>query len=590
MPINTADLNKKLQNLSKSIDVESLKGELETVSTKFKAFNLTEMGKTLGDIKGGFEGLTQNVANLAESIAGELDANGFPSGGVNTATISKLDKAMQSAVPALRTTLANHSSDINALVSSAHGTASTLLATAAPAAKELTSVAEGLMDDIITDGSPEAIAGVLKAKLNIAPQEIKNVLKEVANLDVEDIIDEACKDLQEFKLPADLGNTLDKATAQLDKALGGLNGGNILKAVTENFTKDIQNSIQSIASGFDGINSIGQLKDLANTAISGNIQGVANQLASKIRIPDIVQAELKAKNISLKFNAPQDIEKFLGNVDNLNLSAAAQAAIPQMRSALTNLNDKIVNLDTSVTKSIVSTGTPSRNPVVDPSTYFSKSQSTQVPNVAGAAPPPAGRTDGNFPFLNSEEEVVRYLQGATREITTVVWHWTANYTDQGHIGSEQINEQHIARGWNGIGYHFIVKRDGSIQVGRDINTAGAHVGGFNTRSIGISFVAGYKCASNKYRGVPPFSEVGPESITLAQHAAFKTFMSAWYKVYPGGQAWGHADFPRNSGKVDPGFDVADRVYQMFGKKNVGHPKKDDKCLTAAEIASKTQFA
>jgi hypothetical protein len=67
-------------------------------------------------------------------------------------------------------------------------------------------------------------------------------------------------------------------------------------------------------------------------------------------------------------------------------------------------------------------------------------------------------------------------------------------------------------------------------------------------------------------------------------------MSAWYKVYPGGQAWGHADFPRNSGKVDPGFDVSKRCYELFGKKNVGHPVKDEKILTAAEIAEKRQFA
>lgn len=589
MPINTADLNKKLQNLAKSIDTESLRGELDTISTKFKAFDLTEMGKTLGDIKGGFEGLTQNVSNLAESLAGELDANGFPSGGVNSATIAKLDKSIQGAIPALKTTLANHSGDINALVSSAHGTSSQLLAAAAPVAKELTSVAEGLMDDIITDGSPEAIAGVFKAKLNLAPQEIKNLLKEVANLQVEDIIDEACKDLQDFKLPADLGDTLEKANEQLSKALGGLDGGNILKAATENFTKDIQNSIQSIASGFDGINSISQLKALANTAISGNIQGLANELASKVRIPPPLQAALTAGNINIKFNSPGDIESFLQKADTLDLPAAARSALPQLRSTLNDLNDKVVNLDTSLTKSIIPAGTPSRNPVVDPSTYFSQSQSVQVPDTSGATPPPAGPTDGKFPFLNSEEEIVRYLQGATREITTVVWHWTAHYTDQGHIGSEQINESHIARGWNGIGYHFIVKRDGSIQVGRDINATGAHVGGFNTRSIGISFVAGYKCPSTKYKGIPPFSEVGPESITLAQHASFKKFMTAWYKVYPGGQAWGHVDFPRNSGKVDPGFDVAARVYELFGKRNVGHPQRDNKCLTAAEIASKTQF-
>ena len=588
MPINIDSLNKKLESLAKGIDITTVSGQLSQISTKFKAFDLTEMGKVAGDIKGGFEGLTQNIDNAVEALAGQLDANGFPSGGVNSATINKLDKSVQAAVPALKTALASHSADISALVSSAHAGSAAMISAAAPLAKELTSVAEGLMDDIVTDGSPEAIAGVLKAKANVTPQEIKSLLGEVANADVAGIIDGACKDLLDFKLPTDMGATLSLASDQLSKALGGLDGGNLLKAAVENFSGDIKNTLTSVATSLEGVKSLGKLTSLANTAISGDLKAVAEELIKEIQIPAKLDAELKALGTNFTgFTSAGQMQTFLNGAKNLNLSTTALTDVSTLTNKLNIVNEKVLGLDTSLTKSITQPA-PSNTPVVNPASYSGKSIDLQ--NSTSAALPPAGRTDGKFPFLNSEEEIVRYLQGATRDITTVVWHWTANYSDQGYIGSEQINQMHINRGWNGIGYHFIVKRDGSIQIGRDINTVGAHVGGFNTRSIGISFVAGYKCASTKYKGIPPFSEVGPESITQAQHEAFKRFMSAWYRVYPGGQVWGHVDFPNNKGKIDPGFDVAKRCYELFGKRNVGHPKKDGAILTAEQIASKRQFA
>ena len=588
MPINVDDLNKKLGSLTKSIDISTVSGQLSQISTKFKAFDLTEMGKVAGDIKGGFEGLTQNVDNAVDALAGQLDANGFPSGGVNSATISKLDKSVQASVPALKTALASHSSDISALVSSAHGESSAAISGAAPLAKEMTAVAEGLMDDIITDGSPEAIAGVLKAKANVTPTEIKSLLGEVANGDVAGSIDAACKDLLDFKLPTDMGATLSLASDQLSKALSGLDGGNLLKAAVENFSGEIQNVLTQVAQNLTGSGAIGQLTNLANLAISGDLKTVASELVKQVVIPNQLSIELKALGIDIAgFNSAQDMQTFLDGAKNLNLSSAALGDVNFLTNKLAIVNEKVLGMDTSLSASI-SPGYTSNAPVVDPASYAGKSASLQ--NSTSGALPPAGRTDGKFPFLNSEEEIVRYLQGATRDITTVVWHWTANYSDQGYIGSEQINQMHIKKGWAGIGYHFIVKRDGSIQIGRDINATGAHVLDFNTRSVGISFVAGYKCASTKYKDTPPFSEVGVESITQAQHEAFKRFMSAWYRVYPGGQAWGHVDFPNNKGKVDPGFDVGKRCYELFGKRNVGHPKKDGAILTAEQIASKRQFA
>ncbi len=55
-----------------------------------------------------------------------------------------------------------------------------------------------------------------------------------------------------------------------------------------------------------------------------------------------------------------------------------------------------------------------------------------------------------------------------------------------------IDQWHRARGWSGIGYHFVIlndkhdgKPDGLIEEGRPINTSGAHARGINSKSIGI---------------------------------------------------------------------------------------------------------
>ena len=55
----------------------------------------------------------------------------------------------------------------------------------------------------------------------------------------------------------------------------------------------------------------------------------------------------------------------------------------------------------------------------------------------------------------------------------------------------QVDEWHKSNGWSGIGYHFFVRKDGSIYRGRPLTTMGAHVSGMNDRSIGI-------CAEGKY--------------------------------------------------------------------------------------------
>lgn len=51
--------------------------------------------------------------------------------------------------------------------------------------------------------------------------------------------------------------------------------------------------------------------------------------------------------------------------------------------------------------------------------------------------------------------------------------------------AEQINEWHKNNGWAGIGYHFVIRKDGTIEQGRPVDTVGAHAYGENGHTIGV---------------------------------------------------------------------------------------------------------
>ena len=54
------------------------------------------------------------------------------------------------------------------------------------------------------------------------------------------------------------------------------------------------------------------------------------------------------------------------------------------------------------------------------------------------------------------------------------------------VPAAEIHAWHLARGWAGIGYHFVIRKNGSIERGRPLGAIGAHAGpGVNGYSIGI---------------------------------------------------------------------------------------------------------
>lgn len=76
-----------------------------------------------------------------------------------------------------------------------------------------------------------------------------------------------------------------------------------------------------------------------------------------------------------------------------------------------------------------------------------------------------------------------------RKINKIIIHCTATPEGREHDVAD-IRRWHLKRGFNDIGYHYLIHIDGTIEEGRPINKQGAHCSGENRGSIGICYVGG----------------------------------------------------------------------------------------------------
>lgn len=76
-----------------------------------------------------------------------------------------------------------------------------------------------------------------------------------------------------------------------------------------------------------------------------------------------------------------------------------------------------------------------------------------------------------------------------RTIKNIIVHCSATRASQ-DIGAAEIDTWHKQQGWDEIGYHFVIRRNGEIEKGRALEKIGAHCRGHNAESIGICLVGG----------------------------------------------------------------------------------------------------
>lgn len=128
-----------------------------------------------------------------------------------------------------------------------------------------------------------------------------------------------------------------------------------------------------------------------------------------------------------------------------------------------------------------------------------------------------------------------------REINEIIVHCSA--TPEGKDYSvDTIKKWHLQRGFNDIGYHYIIYRDGSIHKGRKEEIIGAHCTGHNTKSIGICYIGGMDSANKKPK----------DTRTAEQKSAIINLLKQLKVKYPKAKIYSHSAF---AAKACPSFDA-----------------------------------
>ena len=129
----------------------------------------------------------------------------------------------------------------------------------------------------------------------------------------------------------------------------------------------------------------------------------------------------------------------------------------------------------------------------------------------------------------------------SRQISEIIIHCTA--TPRGRdLDVADITRYHRQRGFETIGYHYLINFDGTVEQGRDCSFVGAHCLGHNDRSIGVAYVGGLDSAGR------------PEDTrTPAQRRSLAGLVARLRSRYNGSSVHGHNEF---AAKACPCFDVS----------------------------------
>ena len=136
---------------------------------------------------------------------------------------------------------------------------------------------------------------------------------------------------------------------------------------------------------------------------------------------------------------------------------------------------------------------------------------------------------------------------ASRTVQRIIVHCSATPAGR-DVTAADIDSWHRQRGFDCIGYHFLVRLDGTIEAGRQLRKAGAHCLGQNARSVGVCYAGGLDKS-----GKPA------DTRTPAQRKALIDLIAALCQAFPGATVHGHREF---AAKACPCFDAANEYASL----------------------------
>ena len=540
MTITTARLNEALGEARVAVRTQAaaLEAAAVTLKNRFEATTKSKLGRDLSAING-FKPVSQSADHPTDLAPG--DAVCF---------MTKDVPGLVELVEDMATASATAAAELEAIAGTSEAGSN------------------GFLKEVASSNTPRAVKDALVEVTTKTAAELDGVLKTLTSPEFQaELKNTMAKGLEAAKA---MGEALKEDADDFLKALKAQQGSgspNVLEAITLKADKSVFRDLSNMVNGtfsqldLDALTtkiSSGELnafKEVANTISSGSsldfsviedrVNSLSTSVSGTLETPDLTDA------IGGSTSSDEIIGAGTNTWQDENTTVASQQEIRATPDVISQRQEAVAQNDPG----------PANTEVI---TSADKGSTTNIKNVKPVISSPTTKKYG-FTFITSEEELEAELRSVSREITEVVVHWTGTFLNQ-DIGSEEVHDWHTQRGFSGCGYHYVIRKDGRIQRGRPINKVGAHAkdNGHNNRSIGISFVAGYNCMS----GTPNRGNyVNSGSINEKQFLAFDQFMKNFYKVYPGGQAFGHVDTD-DKGKQDPGFDVETYVNNKFGKENL----------------------
>lgn len=127
--------------------------------------------------------------------------------------------------------------------------------------------------------------------------------------------------------------------------------------------------------------------------------------------------------------------------------------------------------------------------------------------------------------------------------TEIIVHCAA--TPEGRdVTAKDIDRMHKQRGFKGIGYHYFIKLDGTVEKGREETAVGAHCIGHNAKAIGICYAG----------GVAKDAKTPKDTRTPEQKKAMIDLIHQLMKKWniPASKVYGHYQF---ANKACPSFKI-----------------------------------
>lgn len=135
-----------------------------------------------------------------------------------------------------------------------------------------------------------------------------------------------------------------------------------------------------------------------------------------------------------------------------------------------------------------------------------------------------------------------------RQINKIIIHCAAT---KGDVSAPTVRKWHKAKGWRDIGYHYVIRTNGTIETGRKLSETGAHTKGHNKDSIGICIAGGFDGTTDGYT-----DEQWTSLDVLVRGLAGR------FEI-PAASILGHNNF--TNAKTCPNFDVGDWVSRIYMK-------------------------